>query len=124
MDDQIKKRLENDESGLLTYEYIANNIQTIDDIIPELVDNMILVDKTGQFIVSTARYLNAIDSNRFADSIDRLVKAAIARDREHVYLADLAVSLWGPDFREKAAQLCETDDNFRRIFKRVYPVGI
>ncbi len=124
MDEQLSKKLSKDPNGLMTYEYIANNIQTIDDIMPELVDNMILVDKTGQFIVSTARYLNAIDSNRFADSIDRLVKAAIARDREHVYLADLAVSLWGPDFREKAAQLCETDDNFRRIFKRLYPVGI
>lgn len=124
MDEQLSKKLSKDPNGLMTYEYIANNIQTIDDIIPELVDNLILVDKTGQFIVSTARYLNAIDSNRFADSIDRLVKAAIARDREHVYLADLAVSLWGPDFREKAAQLCETDDNFRRIFKRLYPVGI
>lgn len=124
MDEQLSKKLSKDPNGLMTYEYIANNIQTIDDIIPELVDNMILVDKTGQFIVSTARYLNAIDSNRFADSIDRLVKAAIARDREHVYLADLAVSLWGPDFREKAAQLCETDDSFRRIFKRLYPVGI
>lgn len=124
MDEQLSKKLSKDPNGLMTYEYIANNIQTIDDIMPELVDNLILVDKTGQFIVSTARYLNAIDSNRFADSIDRLVKAAIARDREHVYLADLAVSLWGPDFREKAAQLCETDDNFRRIFKRLYPVGI
>lgn len=124
MDEQLSKKLSKDPNGLMTYEYIANNIQTIDDIMPELVDNMILIDKTGQFIVSTARYLNAIDSNRFADSIDRLVKAAIARDREHVYLADLAVSLWGPDFREKAAQLCETDDNFRRIFKRLYPVGI
>ena len=124
MDEQLSKKLSKDPNGLMTYEYIANNIQTIDDIMPELVDNLILIDKTGQFIVSTARYLNAIDSNRFADSIDRLVKAAIARDREHVYLADLAVSLWGPDFREKAAQLCETDDNFRRIFKRLYPVGI
>lgn len=124
MDEQLSKKLSKDPNGLMTYEYIANNIQTIDDIMPELVDNMILIDKTGQFIVSTARYLNAIDSNRFADSIDRLVKAAIARDREHIYLADLAVSLWGPDFREKAAQLCETDDNFRRIFKRLYPVGI
>ena len=124
MDEQLSKKLSKDPNGLMTYEYIANNIQTIDDIMPELVDNMILIDKTGQFIVNTARYLNAIDSNRFADSIDRLVKAAIARDREHVYLADLAVSLWGPDFREKAAQLCETDDNFRRIFKRLYPAGI
>ena len=124
MDEQLSKKLSKDPNGLMTYEYIANNIQTIDDIMPELVDNLILVDKTGQFIVSTARYLNAIDSNLFADSIYRLVKAAIARYREHVYLADLAVSLWGPDFREKAAQLCETDDNFRRIFKRLYPVGI
>ena len=126
MEEELKKRLESDASGLLTYEYIANNINNagFGDEVDWLTDNIINVDKTGQFVVSTARYLNAIDSNRFADSIDRLVKAAIARDREHVYLADLAVSLWGPDFREKAAQLCETDDNFRRIFKRLYPVGI
>ena len=124
MDENLKKRLAKDPNGLMTYEYIANNINNIDGIMLDLVDNIIQVDKTGQFIVSTARYLHAIDSEKYAQCIDKLVKAAITRDREHVYLADLAVTLWGPDYREHAQQLSETDDNFRRIFKRLYPVGI
>lgn len=124
MDNTTKKMLENDSNGLLTYEYIANNMGNIDDDMAELVDNMILKDRTGQFVVSTARYLNAIDHDKYASSIDLLVKAAIAKDRDHVYLSYLAASLWGDDFKEHAAELSASDDNFRRIFKRLYPVGI
>ena len=95
MNDTTKKMLENDSNGLLTYEYIANNMGNIDEDLPTLVDNMIMKDRTGQFVVSTARYLNAIDRDKYATSIDLLVKAAIAKDRDHVYLAYLASSLWG-----------------------------
>jgi len=123
MDNQTRKTLQTDNNGLLTYEYIANNIANIDGDLPELVQNMIERDRTGQFVVSTARYLHAIDGERYADSIDLLVKAAIAKDREHVYLPDLAASLWGADYKDRAAQLCASDDNFRRIYKRLYPVG-
>ena len=124
MDNSTKNMLENDSNGLLTYEYIANNMGSIDEDMSVLVDNMILKDRTGQFVVSTARYLNAIDREKYAASIDLLVKAAIAKDRDHVYLGTLASSLWGPDYKEHAEQLSETDDNFRRIYKRLYPVGI
>ena len=124
MDTNTKKMLENDSNGLLTYEYIANNMGNIDDDMAELVDNMILKDRTGQFVVSTARYLNAIDRDKYAPCIDLLVKAAIAKDRDHVYLSYLAASLWGDDFKEHAAELSAKDDNFRRIYKRLYPVGI
>ena len=103
---------------------LANNMGSIDNDLPALVDNMILKDRTGQFVVSTARYLNAIDRDKYAPSIDLLVKAAIAKDRDHVYLAYLASSLWGSDYKEHAAELSAKDDNFRRIFKRLYPVGI
>ena len=123
-EENLMKRLEKDPNGLMTYEFIANNINNVDGLMPDLVENIIRVDKTGQFIVSTARYLHAINPQKFADCIDRLVKAAITRDRDHVYLNDLAVTLWGTDFRNRAKELCETDDNFRRIFKRLYPVGI
>ena len=119
-----KKILETDTNGLLTYEYIANNMGNIDEDMSTLVDNMILKDRTGQFVVSTARYLNAIDREKYATSIDLLVKAAIAKDRDHVYLAYLASSLWGADYKERAAELSASDDNFRRIYKRLYPVGI
>ena len=124
MDNNIKKILDTDTNGLLIYEYIANNMGSIDKEMGALVDNMILKDRTGQFVVSTARYLNAIDPDKYAASIDLLVKAAIAKDRDRVDLAYLASSLWGADYKEHAAELSATDDNFRRIYKRLYPVGI
>ena len=124
MDESLKKQLSNDSDGLLTYEYIANNIGLIDEIMPELADNIISVDMSGQFVVSAARYLNAIDKDKYADSIDKLIKAAIEKDRERKYLGDLAVSIWGDDYKEKTEELIAVDDNFRRIYKRLYPIGI
>ncbi|MGN0213664.1 MAG: hypothetical protein ACI4AH_02515 [Muribaculaceae bacterium] len=123
MDDSVKKQLSKDETGLTTYEYIANNIDSIDEDLPELVTNIINVDLNGQFVVSTARYLYAIDSERYAESIDALVKAAIEKDREHKYLGDLIAGIYGADYKEHAAELSEKDDNFRRIYKRLYPAN-
>ena len=50
MNDQLKKKLEKDETGLLTYEYIANNINNADlaQEIDDLVDNIINVDKSDK----------------------------------------------------------------------------
>lgn len=125
MDENLKKQLSKDPDGLLTYEYIANNIETIDNIIMhELAENIINVDMSGQFVVSAARYLNAIDKEKFAESIDCLIKAAIEKDRERKYLGDLIVSVWGADYKERAEQLSAADDNFRRIYKRLYSIGI
>lgn len=122
--EELEAKLSKDTNGLLTYEYIANHINSIDEVMPDLVENMIRVDKTGQFVVSTARYLNAIDAQKFADSIDTLIKAAIEKDRSRAYLPDLVASIWGVDYKERAAELNATDDNFRRIYKRLYPVGM
>ncbi len=126
MDPEQRKRLEKDENGLLTYEYIANNINSdgFEKDVDKLVDNIIKVDKTGQFVVSTARYINAIDKERFAPQIDRLIKAAIDVDRERAYLGVLASSIWGDDYKDRAASLIASDDNFRRIHKRLFPIGI
>ena len=93
MDEDILKKLKKDEDGLLTYEYIANN-------------------------------LNAIDKKKYASGIDTLVKAAIERDREHKYIPDLLSSLWGADYNMHVDELNAKDDNFRRIYKRVYQKGI
>lgn len=123
MNAELTKKLGNDPNGLMTYEYIANNIDNIDGVIDDLVDNIITVDRNGQFVVSTARYLFAIDPEKFNRQIDKLVKAAIERDRERVYLGDLAATLWGDDYKEHATKLIATDDNFRRIYKRLYPTG-
>lgn len=126
MDDSLKKRLESDAIGLLTYEYIANNINNegFGDDVDWLTDNIIRVDKTGQFVVSTARYLNAIDKEAFVQQIDRLIKAAIVVDRDRAYLGVLASSIWGDDYQTRADSLIASDDNFRRIYKRLYPIGI
>ena len=123
MSEEILKKLRKDEDGLATYEYIANNIGNCDDIMPKLVENIIQVDRNGQFVVSTARYLHAIDKDKYADSIDTLVKAAIERDREHKYIPDLLGSIWGADYAERVDEL-NKDDNFRRIYKRAFPKGI
>ncbi|MCM1077492.1 MAG: hypothetical protein NC411_09055 [Bacteroides sp.] len=121
MEQDLKKRLSKDPDGLLTYEYIANHIGSCDDIMDELVDNMILVDPTGQFIVSAARYLYAIDSETYAEAISRLISSAIERDRERRYLPDLVTAIWGADYADHADELAASDDNFRRIYKRITP---
>ncbi|MCM1110193.1 MAG: hypothetical protein NC336_03190 [Clostridium sp.] len=124
MDEELKKKLGKDPDGLLTYEYIANHIGACDHIMPDLVDNLITCDPNGQFAVSAARYLNAIDSEGYRDHIDRLIAAAIEKDRERRYLVDLLQSIWGEDYQEHAAELTASDNNFRRIYKRLYPTGI
>ena len=114
--------LKTDTDGLLSYEYIANHIDDLDSKdLEELVDIMIGVDLTGQFLASAARYLHAIDAKSYADAIDRLVAATIDKDREHRYLPDILNGLYGSDYHEKAAELSVSDNNFRRIYKRLFP---
>lgn len=124
MDEELKKHLGKDPDGLLTYEYIANNIDGIDPVLPDLVDNMISVDPNGQFCVSAARYLHAIDPQRYGASVDRLIAAAIDKDRERAYIGQLLPDIWGADYKERAEELNAADNNFRRIYKRIYPTGI
>lgn len=66
MDKALKAKLSKDPDGLQTYEFIANNIQEIDPILDELIENMVAVDPNGQFTVSAARYLHAIDCEKYA----------------------------------------------------------
>ena len=93
MEESTIKELEKDVDGLLTYEYIANNIGVIDEDIDWLADNLIKVDGSGQFLVSAARYLNAVDKEHFSVTIDKMVSAAIDRDRERAYIGYLLQSL-------------------------------
>ena len=121
MDKALKAKLSKDPDGLQTYEYIANNIQEIDPILDELIENMVTVDPNGQFTVSAARYLNAIDSEGYSPAIRRLVAATIDKDREHRYLPDLLQGLYGSDYEVRAKELIAADDNFRRIYKTSFP---
>ncbi len=115
------KKLKNDPDGLLTYEYIANNIGLCDEHIDALADNIINVDRCGQFTASAARYLYAINPEKYGEAIRRLVAATIEKDREHKYLAGVLQGIYGNDYHEKAKELSANDDNFRRIYKRLFP---
>jgi len=53
MNNDLKKILNSDTNGLLTYEYIANHMGSCDEDMPVLTDNIIRVDMTGQIF---ARY--------------------------------------------------------------------
>jgi hypothetical protein len=124
MNENIKKAVGKDTDGLITYEYIANHIGEIDGVLDELIDNMITVDRNGQFLVSAARYLHAIDADKYGEAINRLIAAAIDRDREHRYIGDLLPALWGEDYAEHVDELNAGDNNFRRIYKRLFPEAI
>ena len=121
MTEQDIKQLRQDPDGLATYEYLANNIDTCGDDLDAIVDNMITVDHHGQFLASAARYLHAIDAERYAAAVERLVAATIDKDREHHYLPSLIRGIYGDNYEEGAAERCATDRNFRRMYQRLNP---
>ncbi len=49
---------------------------------------------------------------------------AIDKDREHKYLPDLLQGLYGADYEVRAKELIAADDNFRRIYKRLFPTTV
>lgn len=124
MDKKLIKELSADTDGLLTYEYIANNPDSSAEDMDFLIKNIEQADSTGQFLVSAARYLHAIDSQRFEKYISHLVATAITRDRERRYIGSLLEGLYGADYADHIEELSANDDNFRRIYKRMYPLGI
>ncbi|MDE6310032.1 MAG: hypothetical protein K2L81_07560 [Muribaculaceae bacterium] len=125
MNNEIPKHVLKDPDGLVTYEYIANNIESLNaDNIQPLLDNLMRADTTGQFTASAARYLYAIDPTGFASAINTLVAATIDRDRERRYIGTLLQAIWGDDYQSRISELNVTDDNFRRIYKRLYSRGI
>lgn len=125
MTEKDLKSLRQDPDGLLTYEYLANHIgECTPDDIDCLIENMKTVDLAGQFLASAARYLHAIDAEAYSPAIKALVAGAIDRDREHRYLPALLQGLYGSDCLDRSEQLCASDDNFRRIYKRLYPTNI
>ena len=115
------KHLKSDPDGLLTYEYIANHIEECDADLPVLIENIINVDRTGQFTASAARYLEAIDPAKYAVYVRQLAAAVIDKDREHAFLPGLVQALYGENYLERAEDLAQADDIFRRIYKRLYP---
>lgn len=123
IEESVKKRLKKDPDGLLTYEYIANNINSCIEDMDYLIANMINVDLSGQFAASASRYLYAIDPIRYEKYISQLIASVIEKDKEHRYLPGLIQGIWGDDYAQHVDEL-NKDDNFRRIYKRLYPSGI
>ena len=121
---EILKHLTTDEDGMMTYDYIVNHVDVCCEDMDALVDKLLEVDHTGQFLASSARYLNAVDTERFHPYIGRLVEGAIRCDRERKYISSLLEALWGEGYRQRAEELSMTDDNFRRIYKRVYAESV
>ncbi|MDE7420213.1 MAG: hypothetical protein K2N35_08390 [Muribaculaceae bacterium] len=115
------KSLTGDTDGMATYDYIVNNVDTCIDFMPELVDNLRRADISGQFLASTARFLCAVDRDKFAGWIPPLVEGAIEKDRERRYIGSLLQAIWGADYKERAEELNASDDTFRRVYKRIYP---
>ena len=125
MTEEDIKKLRQDKDGLLSYEYLANHIgECGPEEIDTIIENMARADLSGQFMASAARYLNAIDKEGYAPAIKSLVSYAIDKDREHKYLPDLLQGLYGEDYENRVTELCSTDDNFRRIYKRLFPTTI
>lgn len=118
------KQLEQDSDGLGIYEYIVNHVDDVEEQLPLLSEYMKRADLTGQFLASTARFLAAIDRVRFDKYICAFIEGALERDRERKYIGALLEAIWGTDYREHSDVLCQTDNNFRRIYKRIYPTGI
>ena len=123
--DDYRKLLNSDPDGLLSYEWLVNNIEELSsDDLKALLANSKRVDATGQYIVSAARYLHSIDAAGYAPYVSDLIEAGIERDRERNYIGTLLAAIWGDDYKERASELAAADDNFRRIYKRIYSSGI
>lgn len=117
----IESKEDLEEAGLEAYQYIVDNCETCGDGMSECIARLRSVDSTGQFLASTARYLVALDREKFEPWLTPLIEGAIEKDREHRYIGSLLQAIWGDDYMEHADDLKETDNNFRRIFKRIYP---
>lgn len=119
--DSNEKILASDTDGMASYELLVNNIDGDRQTLSKAVENLHRVDTSGQFAASAARFLAAVSREQFADLIDTLLKQVIEKDRDKAYLPDLLPCIWGADYTEHINELRETDDNFRRIYKRVHP---
>lgn len=118
---QTLKNLENDNDGMSTYEYICNNFETCVEEMPDLIEILQKADHTGQFLASSARFLSAVDKEKYSEWVPRLIELAITKDRERRYIGSLLEAIWGADYKEHVAELQASDDNFRRIYKRIFP---
>lgn len=113
--------LSKDTDGMATYDYLANHVADCMDDMDFITDNLLRADSTGQYLASSARFLTSVNREIFNPWIGRLIEGAIEKDRERRYIGSLLEAIWGEDYLQHADELKEKDDNFRRIYKRIYP---
>lgn len=111
-----------EQAGMSIYEYIVDNCETCIKEMPELITKLRAADVSGQFLASTARYLSAVDRATFEPWLAPLIEGAIERDRERRYIGSLLQAIWGEDYESRAEELKASDNNFRRIYKRIHDV--
>lgn len=109
-----------ESAGMAIYEEIVDNADSGSLQMGDVIMRLKEADTTGQFLASTARYLAALDRERFEQWLAPLVEGAIEKDRDRRYIGSLLEALWGADYAEHAEELKQSDDNFRRIYKRLY----
>lgn len=109
------------EMGMAIYEKIVDHVDNIEGELDSLIEQLKEVDMTGQFLASTARYLSAVDKERFAPWLTPAIEGAIERDRERRYIGSLLDAIWGEDYLDHVEELKQVDNNFRRIYRRIHP---
>jgi hypothetical protein len=114
-----KENLE--QAGMEVYQYIVDHCDTCCEEMDALILKLRQVDTSGQFLASTARYLAAVDRAKFEPWLGSLIEGAIDKDRERRYIGSLLQAIWGDDFELRVTELNATDNNFRRIYKRMHP---
>lgn len=109
--------------GMAIYEYIVNHSENCESEMPELIAKLKKADKSGQFLASTARYLAAVDREKYEPRLAPLIEGAIEKDHDRKYIGSLLEAIWGPDYHDRVDELRAKDDNFRRIYRRIYYQG-
>lgn len=115
------KSLSKDTDGMATYDYLANHVADCLEDMDYITENLLKADSTGQYLASSARFLSSVNRDLFNPWIGRLIEGAIEKDRERRYIGSLLEAVWGTDYLEHVSELKSKDDNFRRIYKRIYP---
>ncbi|MCM1370078.1 MAG: hypothetical protein NC204_06860 [Candidatus Amulumruptor caecigallinarius] len=110
-----------EQKGMEVYEYIVDHCDTCSNEMAELISRLREVDTSGQFLASTARYLAAVDRATFEPWLAPLIEGAIDKDRDRKYIGSLLQAIWGDDYEQNVEHLNASDNNFRRIYKRMHP---
>lgn len=110
-----------ENKGMEIYEYIVDNVETLPETPDDTVTKLKAADNSGQFLASTARFLAAVDREHYEKWLTPLIEAAIERDRERRYIGSLLEAIWGEGYEENADELKQSDNNFRRIYRRIHP---